>query len=37
MRALDAGMNLNKALAKDIMRKDSLTVTDATAIAKAAG
>lgn len=36
MRALDAGMDLNKARAKDIMRKDSLTVTDATPIAKAA-
>jgi CBS domain-containing protein len=36
LRALDAGMNLSNVRAKDIMRKDILTMTDATPIAKAA-
>jgi CBS domain-containing protein len=36
MRALDAGMDLSKVRANDIMRKDCLTVTDATPISKAA-
>ena len=36
MRTLDAGMDLSKVRATDIMRKDRLTVTDATSISKAA-
>jgi CBS domain-containing protein len=36
MRALDAGKDLSKLQAKDIMRKAQLTVTDTTPIAQAA-
>lgn len=36
MRALDQGKDLNKLRAKDIMRKDRLTVTEATPISEAA-
>jgi predicted transcriptional regulator len=36
MRALDRGTDLNKLQAKDIMRKDRLTVTETTSIAEAA-
>jgi len=36
MRALDQGKDLNKLRAKDIMRKDRLTVTEATPITEAA-
>ncbi len=36
MRALDQGKDLNKAQAKDIMRKVRLTVTESTPITKAA-
>ena len=36
MRALDQGKDLNKLRAKDIMRKDRLTVTELTPISEAA-
>ena len=36
MRALDQGKDLNTLRAKDIMRKDRLTVTEATSISEAA-
>ena len=36
MRALDQGKDLNKLRAKDIMRTDRLTVTEATPISEAA-
>jgi CBS domain-containing protein len=36
MRALDCGKDLNRLQAKDIMRKDRLTVTEATSISQAA-
>jgi CBS domain-containing protein len=36
MRALDAGMDLNRLQATDIMRKDRLTVTEDTTITQAA-
>ncbi|HJT19037.1 MAG TPA: CBS domain-containing protein [Nitrospira sp.] len=36
MRALDRGKDLNTLRAKDIMRKDRLTVTEATSISEAA-
>lgn len=36
MRALDAGMDLGKVTARDIMRKESLTIDSSTKIAEAA-
>lgn len=36
MRALNEGKDLNKLTARDIMRRDRLTVTEATPISKAA-